>query len=268
MTDLKIGIQTRSLGQSLRRALETAGQLEADGVEIDLRSELPLNECSPSAIRQIRKLLDDYRLGLSAVTFPTRRGFDEDADLDRRIAATCQAMQVGYQLGARVLISRVGTVPPLEQQTPENESWQRLTQSLTAVGMHGQRVGTLLAAQTGSEPGLQLAELIQAIPEGTLGADFHPAELIKGGFDQRAALDALGPRVLHVHAADAVRDLGDRRVVDVPLGRGTVDLPELLAGLQQYDYQGWITIERREAKDPVAEIGDAVAYLRNVMRDG
>lgn len=264
MPDLKIGIQTLSLGRSLRRALETAGQLNAEGVEIDLRTELQLSECTPSAIRQIRKLLEDHRLTLSAVAFPTRRGFDEPAELDRRIAATCQAMQIGYQLGARVLNCRVGKVPDAD----DDDRWRCLTESLSAVGAHGQRVGMLLAAQTGSESGPQLAKLIQAFPEGTLGVDYHPAELLKGGFDHRAALAALGPNIRHVHAADAVRDLGNRRVVDVPLGRGTVDLPELLAGLEQFDYQGWITIERRETANPVGEISDAVAYLTNVMREG
>jgi sugar phosphate isomerase/epimerase len=70
--------------------------------------------------------------------------------------------------------------------------------------------------------------------------------------------------VLHVHACDAVRDLGQGRAIDVELGRGSADLPALLGQLAEFNYSGWVTIERREAADPVAEIGNAVAYLRSL----
>ena len=70
--------------------------------------------------------------------------------------------------------------------------------------------------------------------------------------------------VLHVHACDAVRDLGERQAIDVELGRGSADLPALLGQLSEYNYAGWVTVERRDAADPVAEIGNAVAYLRSL----
>ena len=40
------------------------------------------------------------------------------------------------------------------------------------------------------------------------------------------------------------------------------DLPELLGRLTEFDYRGWVTIERRDSADPIAEIENAVAYLR------
>ena len=46
------------------------------------------------------------------------------------------------------------------------------------------------------------------------------------------------------------------------LGRGAADFPEILGQLTEFDYRGWVTIERRETSDPIAEIENAVAYLR------
>ena len=71
----------------------------------------------------------------------------------------------------------------------------------------------------------------------------------------------LGPRVLHVHASDAVRDVSRGRALEVELGRGSADLPGLLGRLTEFDYRGWVTIERHDSADPVTEIGNAVAFL-------
>ena len=112
VSNLKIGIQTRSLRQPLKKALQTAARLGADGVEVDLRTELPMAELSHTSIRQFRKQLEDLNLRLSAVAFPTRRGYDVPEALDRRVLATQQAMTLAYQLGASVVVNRVGSVPP------------------------------------------------------------------------------------------------------------------------------------------------------------
>jgi sugar phosphate isomerase/epimerase len=75
-------------------------------------------------------------------------------------------------------------------------------------------------------------------------------------------MELLGPHVLHVHACDAVREAPGGRAVEVELGRGTADVAELLGRLTEFDYRGWVTIERRDSANPVAEIENAVAYLR------
>jgi sugar phosphate isomerase/epimerase len=242
----------------LRAALHAAAELGAGGVEIDLRQELRPGELSQTGLREFRKLLGDLNLQLSAAAFPTRRGYDDPTDLDRRIAATQQAMEFAGRLGARVLVNRIGTVPA----ESTDARFGRLLEPLTALGIYGERLGVRLAAQTATESGPQLAKLLGQLPEGTVGVDFHPAALIQGGFSVQEALEALGPFVVHVHAADAVRDFGQQRAVEVELGRGVADLPEILGRLEEYNYQGWVTIERSESADPRGDIANAVEYLK------
>jgi sugar phosphate isomerase/epimerase len=258
MPAVKIGIQTRSLRQPIRQALTTAARLGAAGVEIDARSELRPTDVSQTGLREFHKLLDDQGLRISAVAFPTRRGYDVPDDLERRVLATQDAMRFAAALRTDVLIVRVGRVPG----DSESASSGRLVEALTALGAFGDRIGVRLALQTADATPQDLCRLLELLPEHTVGVDLHPSGLIMGGHSPREAVEMLGRHVLHVHACDAVRDVATRQAVEVELGRGAADFPEILGRLTEFDYRGWVTIERRETSDPLAEIENAVEYLR------
>lgn len=260
MSSIRIAVQTRSLREPLKRALHTAARLGAEGVEIDARTELVPAEMSRTGVREFRKLLSDLSLHVSAVAFPTRRGYDVADDLERRVLATQEAMRFAYELGANVVINRVGEVP----DDTNDVRFGRLVEVLTALGAFGQRAGARLAALTGQESGPQLARLLEALPDQSVGVDLHPSGLIHHGHSPAEAVAAVGRYVLHVHACDAVRELGQGRAIDVELGRGSAEMPVLLGQLAEFNYRGWVTIDRRDAADPVTEIGNAVAYLRSL----
>jgi sugar phosphate isomerase/epimerase len=243
----------------LKQAIQTAARLGADGIEIDARNELRPAELSRTGLREFHKLLDDLNLRVSAVAFPTRRGYDEAEDLDKRLQATQTAMRFARDLRTDVVINRIGLVAD-EDHDPR---FGRLVEALTSIGAYGERVGARLAAQTGGDPPKQLARLIAALPEQTLGVDLHPTGLIVSGQSPCGAVELLGPHILHVHACDAVRDSGGRSR-EVELGRGSADVPELLGRLAEFDYRGWVTIERRDTADPITDIENAVAFLRAI----
>lgn len=233
-------------------------------MEIDLRYELPLADCSQTALRQIRRVLEDNRLKLAAVTYPTRRGLGDEAELDRRLAAISQAMTIGGGLGARVLVNPIGELLD-DEASPQ---FARLVESLTLLGSHGDRVGTRLATLTdlgsGDEGPQQLATLLGHLPSGVIGAALDPAALIASGQSPQETIQTLGPHLIYVYANDAVRDLAERRVIEVPLGRGSADFPELLGALEEYEYQGWVTIRRNDSDDPVTDIDNAISFLRTM----
>ena len=260
MLEQRIGIQLTSLRLPFKKALHTAAQLGADAVEIDARSQLKPRELSQTAMRQMRKMLEDCNLRVCAIGFHTRRGYNVAEDLDRRVEATKEALQLAQRLGAAVVVNHIGRVP----DEPESPEWELLLQVLSDLGRFGQRTGATLAAETGSEDGAQLARLIAALPEGSLGVNLDPGNLVVNAHSVREALDELGQNVLHVHAKDGVRDLAQGRGLETPLGRGAVDFPELIAGLEEHGYRGYFTIERERSEHPVREIGQAVRYLRNL----
>ena len=260
MPELKIGIQLRSLRLPLREALRVAARLGAKAVEIDARSEVRFRDLSQTGLRQLRKLLDDLGLKVAAVGFRTRRGYHVVGDLEGRLQATKEAMQLAYNLGSNVVVNQVGPVP----QDESSRDWQTMVEALTDLGRAGDHIGARLAAETGTEDGEDLKRLLRALPEGAIGVNLDPGNLMVNGFSPVEAVQLLGPDVLHVHVKDAVRDLAQGRGVEVPLGRGSVDFPTLLAILEEQGYRGYFTIERERAEDPVAEVGYAVQYLKNL----
>ncbi len=257
---VKIGIQTRSLRQPLRQALVTASRLGAQGIEIDARSELRPSELSRTGLREFHKLLNDLNLRVSAVAFPTRRGYDEPDELERRVLATHEAIRFAADLRTDVVVNRIGRVP----EKSEDPAFQRLVQALTAVAAYGERMGARLAAQTAEVSPQDLARVIAALPEHSIGIDLHPSGLIVAGHSPIEAVETLGAHILHVHACDAVRNSATRRTTEVELGRGSADFAELLGRLTEFNYRGWATIERRESPNPIPEIENAVAYLRSM----
>jgi sugar phosphate isomerase/epimerase len=254
---LKIGIQLASLQLPFKKALHTAAQMGAQGIEIDARTELRPREISHTGIRQLRKMLEDLNLRVCAVRFQTRRGYHVAEDLDRRVAASKEVLRFAYALGAPVVVNQVGEIPADEEST----EWGLLLQALADIGNCGQRVGSLLAADTGSEEGSDLARLIRALPTGALGINLDPGGLIVHGFSATEATRELAPYVLHVHARDGVRDLARGRGLETPLGRGSVDFPELIGTLEEQGYRGFFTIQRERSDNPIEEIHQAAQYL-------
>ncbi|MCA9122317.1 MAG: sugar phosphate isomerase/epimerase [Planctomycetaceae bacterium] len=261
MLELKIGIQLASLKLPFKKALHIAGELGANGVEIDARNDLKPQDLSRTGLRQLRKSLDDRNLRVCAVGFQTRRGYDVLQDLDRRVEATKQAMQFAYDLGASVVINQVGQIPA----EPTGPRWDLLIQVLTDLGRFGQRTGAMLAVETGAEDAETLLRLIEALPDGSVGINLDPGNLIVNGYSASEAARMLGKHVLHVHAKDGVRDLAQGRGLETQLGRGAADFPEILGILEEHEYRGYFTIERQHADQPLVEIGQAVQYLRSLV---
>ncbi|TWT78495.1 Xylose isomerase-like TIM barrel [Posidoniimonas polymericola] len=258
MPAVRIGVVTSSLRRPLRSALLSASQSGADGVEVDLRTELPTADLSESAVRQLRKLLEDLRLTVGAAAFPTRRGFGDPRELDRRIAATQAAMAAARKLGARVVVLRLGEPPAADDpQRP------LLEDSLQALSRHADHIGVRIALQASGDQLETLAGLLDTLPNHLLGVSLDPAGLIAEGVDIKQAFDAIGRRLSHVYAADAVRDLSTRGAVPVELGRGSVEWPEALGRLEEHDYRDWLFVKLREGAGP-DELENAVAYLRAV----
>ena len=260
MGGAKIAVQTKCLAQPIKQALHTAARLGCEGVQIDLRSELPAAELSDTGRRQLRKMLDDLNLRMASVAFPTRRGYAAADELERRLAATVEAMRAAAALGARTALIALDPLPG--RDSPQRAT---LEEALSHLAAQAARLGVQLAGQCPAAEPREVEALLQSLPEGCLGVDLSPADQILHGRNPRDFIEALGPRIFHVFANDAVQGAGGASgAVDVQLGRGSADVPELLGMLEEYGYRGWLTIERRHSPHPVEEVDDAVKFLRSL----
>ena len=260
MPALKISIQLASLKQPFKKALATAAQLGATAVEIDARGEINAQTISNTGMRELRRLLGDHELRVSAVGFLTRRGFDDHEEIERRVAATKAVMKFAHGIGADVVINQVGMVIHDEKSA----NWKLLTEVLTDLSLYGHQVGARLCAQTGTESGGDLKRLLDALPQQGIGIDFDPGNLIVGGFSPLEAIESLGPNILHVHATDAVQDRARGRGMEVQLGRGSADYPALVGALAKHGYGGYFTLARERSENPSLELGIGVKFLKKL----
>ena len=261
MLQLKKGIRLESLRLPLKKALTVAAEIGADGIEINARSEIKPAELSRTGVRHLKKMLGDLNLQVAAVHFPTRRGYDEPDDLDRRLDATKAAMTMAYDLGCNVVTNRIGRIA--EEASDERRS--TLAQALTDLGIFSQKSGAWLTAQSGFEDPKILKGLMDSLPPMALGVDFDPAQLVINGFSPVEGMGMLAEHVMHFRARDAVHDLSLGRGLEVQLGRGSVDLPALLGKLEEHQYAGYLTIERDEQADAVLQCSQSVEYLNNLF---
>ena len=262
MLELKTAIRLESLRQPFKKALVTAAQLGADGVEINGRTELRPADMSRTAVRHLQKMLSDLNLKVSAIHFPTRRGYGVAEDLDRRIDATKSAMTMAYELGCNVVVNKIGSVPA----DVEHPQWSTLVQALTDLGNFSQKSGAWLAARAGSEGSQTLKQLIDSLPLHSLTVDFDPGDFLINGFDVNESMKTLASHVTSFRARDAVQDLSQGRGVEVQLGRGSVDWAYLLGALEEHNYRGYLTIQRDTEQNSIVQCGEAIEYLTNLFR--
>ena len=237
-----------------------AAELGADGIEINARSEIRPSELSRTGIRQIKKMLGDYQLAVCCVNLPSRFGYDTSENLEQRVDATKAAMSMAYDLGCNVVSNRIGKIPD-----SDSPSFSTMIQAMEDIGRHGSHVGATFAIRTGDNQGAALREMLQSLGPSSPGVDFDPAELLMNRLDIESTMDELAEFVLHFRARDAVRDLSRSENVEVQLGRGSVDLPPLLAKLEEKNYQGYMTVQCQRSDDSRLQLGQSLEFLDNLF---
>lgn len=262
MDTSRLSVASLALSRDLRTAFRRVRELGLAGVELDLRAGLAAEQLSQTGIRQIRKWLADEGLVVAAAAFPTRGGYADAERLEARIAATKTALEAARALGARVLLGHVGDIPPpATAGASEDPRWQLLVDVLADLGAWGDRVGCTLAAEAGRASPDDLGRLLGALPEGSLACHVVTGALVVHGHDPVAAIGRLSGYVGHVHATDAIRGAFKGRGRAVILGTGEVDLPNVLAALEESGYRGWIGLEPVDGMGVQPELAAAIASV-------
>src|SRR5690242_11767139 len=179
MSRLKIGLRLESLGLPLRRALQEAERMGVAGVQVDAVGDLAPQNLSQTGRREFRHLLRAHNLELSVLGCPLRRGLDTAENQEPRLEHVKRVMTLAFDLGPRVAIVQAGRVP----EKPDDPRAALLTEALRVLGHHGDRIGAVLALDTGLESGAVLGTFLDRFDTGGLGVNLDPANLLLGGFD-------------------------------------------------------------------------------------
>jgi sugar phosphate isomerase/epimerase len=254
----RIAVSLESFGLPARQAADAAARLGADAVEFDAVGPLSPRELSQTGRRDFRHCLRSRNLGLAAVGFPTRRGFDELDRLEARIEATAEAFRLAYDLGAPIVVNHIGKIPA-ETAAAERAAFR---EALWRVASAADKFGVRFAVQTGLDPPETLARYLADLNAHALAVNYAPANLVLQGVDLAAGVERLAPWLAGCHVRDVVRSgLATLGVREVPLGEGEIDWKSLLAALASVEYAGAYTIVR-EPPAPPEELAAAVEFLR------
>lgn len=282
MGGLQIGIMADSLRLPFRESIEKCAGLGADGVQLyAVSGEMSPERMTEEALREKKRILKGYGLHVSALCGDFGgHGFSVQGENEKRIRASVRVLELALNLDCRVVTTHIGVIP----EDTSSETYRVLQEACGQLGDYAERAGGHFAIETGPEPAARLKRFLDGLGSRGMAVNLDPANLVMvTGDDPVEAVRVLGDYIVHTHAKDgkmlkktdpveiynyfAEGGIGDMRLEDyfleTPLGEGDVDFDGYLKALRETGYSGYLTIEREVGRDPIADISQAVSYLKS-----
>lgn len=234
-----LGLRLNS-ARPIREQILDAARWGAKGVVLDATGDLGPDRLSETGRRELRHLLRSAELTLIALHLPTRRPFDTTDQLEDRLRRAEGAFALAYELGTRLVLARVGGVPP-ETEAARRETF---TIALTALGRNADHRGIRLGIETGPDAGETLRAFLDGLVNVGLAASIDPASLLQQGHDPVTATRVLGEWVAHAYANEATSSRSLTLTAN-PRGfgfpPGALDWEEYLGALEEINYRDFLT---------------------------
>ncbi len=251
---MKVGIISASLPMELKAALRKAKDIGAHGVQLWVaNNELDPRNLSRSGRADLINYMASLGLERSALCGDIG-GFADPATVDARIQHTKEMFDLCVDLRTRILTTHIGHVPA----DTDSRAYADLVAAVREVAEYAAERDCCFATETGPESGEALAVFLRAVRSDGAKVNYDPANLCMAGFDQIGDVRALREFIVHTHAKDGLK--GQPR--EVALGKGDVDFPKYLSVLREVGFDGYLTIERECGDDPVADIVEAITFLK------
>ncbi|HEV1994361.1 MAG TPA: sugar phosphate isomerase/epimerase family protein [Candidatus Acidoferrum sp.] len=183
---------------------------------------------------------------------------------DARIAHIKKASDFAKQCGISAVQTHCGFIP----ENPIDAVYKETVTAMREVAGYCKRNGQDFRYETGQETPITLVRAIQDVGLDNQGVNFDLANLILyGKANPVDAIELLGPYVQGIHAKDGLwptnpKELGQ----EVPIGKGKVEFPQIIARLKEINYRGAVTIEREiSGPQQVEDVRAAKAYLEKLI---
>lgn len=263
MQPLRLAVATRGWKASFRETLRGVADLGVEGLQVDLRDELPPSSLTESGRRDFLHQLREMGLQIASAWLALRHPLYTETELDGRVDFVRKTLAFAAQLRIPTLCFRCGRVP----DTLDTGSGLILREVLSDLATYGNHLGVSLAITPTTESAAQLAALIAGIKTGPIGIDFDPAHCAMNGQSTAESLRQIYGLVTHVQLRDGLRDFSGGGV-ETAVGEGTVDWRELIALLSEMDYRGWLTAIRTQGDDLRGDLSRGIRYVQNLLLGG
>lgn len=283
----KIGVISDSFRLGPRTGVAKAAELGADGIQVyTVSGELAPENLNAAARRDFRRYCGGLGLEISALCGDLGgHGFQLDGENVEKLRRSKLIVDLAADLGTRVVTTHIGVIP----DDRDSATYAIMLEACRELGRYAAARGVCFAIETGPEPAARLRKFLDDAGGEGMGVNLDPANLVMVCADDPvAAVRTLDRYIVHTHAKDGVQmqlcdprrvyaafaEGGFERLVEetgelfreVPLGEGGVPWSRYLAALGEIGYSGYLTIEREVGKDPAADIGKAVGFLRGLLQ--
>jgi L-ribulose-5-phosphate 3-epimerase len=236
-----------------------------------------VDEFKPGLAERLRQALEKHRIEATSLVVggpgkevwdfyqgPLTIGLVPRETRAARVAHIKKASDFAKQCGIPAVQTHCGFIP----ENPNDAVYQETVTAMREVAVYCKRNGQNFRYETGQETPITLVRAIQDVGVDNQGVNFDLANLILyGKANPVDAIELLGPYVQGIHAKDGLwptnpRELGE----EVPIGKGKVDFPRIIARLKELKYRGAVTIEREvSGAQQVEDVRAAKAYLEPLI---
>lgn len=274
----KIGVITDSFRLPLKKGIQKAASLGADGIQVyATRGEMAPDNLTAAKRRELLGYIRSNGLVVSALCGdPGGGGFSHPEQNRDRITLSKKIIDLALDLETDVVTTHVGAIPG----DKGHERYKIIWEACAELGEYAQKNGVSFAIETGPEPSAVLRDFLEDLPNKGIKVNMDPANLVMViGERPEEAVRNLAPYIIHTHAKDGRMikkcDPEDLYVnhtrdwtgafIETPLGEGDVDFPAYLDALALSGFDGFLTIEREVGENPEADIKKAVSFLRELI---
>jgi sugar phosphate isomerase/epimerase len=267
----------------LRLGLIVAIQNDPDAAMAKVRhlglptAQLYVEEFHPGLDDRLRQALERHHIEATSVVVggpgkevwdfyggPLTIGVVPRATRAARVGHIKKASDFAKQCGIPAVQTHCGFIP----ENPNDAQYKETVETIRDVAEYCKRNGQNLRYETGQETPITLVRTIQDVGTDNQGVNFDLANLILyGKANPVDAIELLGPYVHGIHAKDGLWPTDPKRLgEEVPIGKGKVDFPRIIARLKEIDYRGAVTIEREiSGPQQMEDVRAATTYLETLI---
>jgi sugar phosphate isomerase/epimerase len=261
----KIGVIIDSLRLGAKKGIAKAAELGVDGFQIFVTGgEMAPESMTADDRREFKAYVRSKGLVISALCGDLGKGFLDPKANPEVVRRSKLFLDQAVDLGTTIVTTHIGFLPHDEKA----REWEIALEAVAELSRYAESRGCFFASETGPESPVLLKKFLDRVPGKGIKANYDPANFIMlGPYDHIGGVKVLKDYIVHTHAKDGVCLLkneagGMNQFVEVPLGEGGVAFKYYLKALDDIGYNGFLTIEREVGADPVADVAQAVRFLR------
>lgn len=256
---MKIGLISDSLRLDFESSIRTAKMLNVSGVQKYMTyGDFSAENMTPERIREIRDIMQSNGLIFSAIC----GDFGMDLEPDEVVDKSKRVLEKAKELGCDIVTTHIGRIEKVD-----NPRMEKIRNHAYELATFADQMQSKFACETGTEKASVMKQFLDQLGAKGLAVNLDPANLVMVAHDNPVeAVYILQDYIVHTHAKDGI--VVDRKAgtfLEVPLGTGGVEWGDYLTALHEINYTGYLTVEREVGQNPMADIGNAVLFLREKL---